>query len=181
MHFLHNTGRFIFLSVFGALNHFILVCWVPFANMPRPMIGYSSTSWCLPALISVLGGFASSLLSYELNCQFIEPAVHDQSKNIGENKFCMVCRQNYGSSWMTESSKHYIIGFFYCHLFPLIIQKGCALACVPHPPVRPSAALPTSWAVICRRQLTSAWVGPLSALVCQPLRGPISAAIVGPF
>lgn len=36
----------------------------------------------------------------------------------------MVCRQNYGSSWMTESSKHQIIGFFLLPPLPPDYSEG---------------------------------------------------------
>lgn len=96
-----NTDSFLFLAVFSAVDGFVLLSGLlrlPLASVAKPMMGHSSKSRVSLHSLLFWDGSSASLFSWELNCQIIEPTVHDQPKNTEENRFCMVYKQSYGSA-----------------------------------------------------------------------------------
>lgn len=133
-----NTDSFLFLAVFSAVDGFYfwkkvllrVLLRLPLASVAKPMMGHSSKSRVSLHSLLFWDGSSASLFSWELNCQIIEPTVHDQPKNTEENRFFMVYKQSYGSAVGDREQWTLGYGQFLCHLFPPGHSEGLALAWV---------------------------------------------------
>lgn len=96
-------------------------------SVKHPIQKLNSSKCCISQHSLVFwNDFSPFLFSCELNCQIIEPTVHDQSKNTKENKFFVVYKQSYGSSWMTAVGIR-LWGFFTATSFSWFFKRGLLL------------------------------------------------------
>lgn len=181
-HFLHNTDRFIFPSVFSTLNQFMFVCW----DCPLPACQDQRSQHHDVSHHSLV--FWEDLLPpfCPMNCtvNLLSQQFMTSLKVLEKISFAWFVDRIMGHLGWQGAVSIRLLDFFLLPHLPLDYSEGVCSCLSSSSSLAASCSLPTSWAVVCRRPLTSAWVGsyrPMSALVCQPLRRPISAATVSPF